>query len=395
MSETRPFLRLVRDQERRESRPDWHQKPNNYQELVPFSAALIHHAEEITTDSAAAYECDTILTDLYHNLTQHEVGFDPGGEAPNQLALIIHQAWINFHAFSEKMDNEGDLKRSLGLILDHLLKTQIYFAKIAPETGVAVPSEAFKSLLRIYHSAPDFQTEIETFCPTPTSLEHTVTWQKRAEDQVKLDAIGRALHGITKTTEILERIGPLIRSEIIYANPTIHTRSPMILKNIYERIINYVATYARTRDHLFHAHTSLANKKAHEAMIMVPTFGDHNTPLFVARDTNHEYEKYVRLQTLSGNKVAMRNCDSWQTLLWNVNELIDPDREFLFTVKDPDTGLGTITRLSGKDVRYAVADAPYNRTPATKIPDATRVDFVRPEDSILIEIREALNRLFD
>ncbi len=396
MTEFKPWLRVVNPFESTEKRTEWRTPPTDFPELVSFSESLLVDLDLIKADHATAMECAEVFEALNSTLQKQIGNFNLAEISANHTANFIHVAWLNLHKlFNEVNENNTFLSQQISETLSLLLNTQAIFAKRVPETAVAPPSDAFKSLLRLYRAVPQFQDEIEHACVLPTQISYAADWKTRAEDQTKLDAIGEKLKGLHSTPELLSRLGPLIRSELIMCNPTIYIRRPLDLNSIYDRIVNFVATYSDVASPNPGLELRAKTKKAKDATIIIPTFGDFSTPTIVARDTEQEWEKFKHIYTLHGDEISARHCESWQHLVWYVDEVVKPEREFRFTIKNPADGADSLRYLKGTAVRNAVLDAPYNREPATHLPDASQIAYIRPEDEILPEIRASLNNLFD
>lgn len=396
MTEFKPWLRLVNPTEPTERRTEWRNPPTDFPELVSFSKSLLADLDLIKTDHATAMVCAEVFEALNSTLQEQVGNFNLAEISANPTANFIHAAWLNLHKLlNEVSENNAFLFQQITETLRLLLKALASFATCVPETTVAPPSDAFKSLLRLYKAAPQFQEEIEHSCVLPTQISYAADWKTRAEDQVRLDTIGEKLKDVRNTPELLSRLGPLIRPELIMYNPTIYVRRPLNLNNVYDRILNFVATYSEVANSDPNLELRAKIKKAKDATIIIPTFGDFSTPTFVTRDTEREWEKFRHIYTLHHNRMMPRHCESWQNLVWYVDEVVKPEREFRFTIKDPLINTDSLRYLKGTAVRNAVLDIPYNREPAARIPDASQIAYIRPEDRILPEIRASLNGLFD
>lgn len=376
---------------------DWKQEPHTLREVEIVVNELYKQSERI--DSALPDDFEDALQRIECAMREDEIGLIIE-EAPitkNSHSLIaifetllkIEQA-VDAYLFPE-------LPEQVAHTAEVILERIIEVAARGGRSELAVPNPAFRYILQIYEREPVYQQVIEDQLPQPAKkMVNAADWSTRAQEQAQLEKIGRQLHDAHTTLDLLRRLPMVITpSRRIYLNPSAQVRRPVNCAGLLGNIVTEVRNMGEDALERFGALRDNGYKPDDITTINLPQLGDYNVLTTVLPEIQREKVKWQRLCDQNKGEVTLRQCDSWFMLVWFINRAVSGTDEFRFSAVDPETGMETIKRLSGRQVIDCVEYAPSDQNLVHILPNHHSVRAIRPKDRFLIELRERLANLLD
>ena len=400
MSTERPYLHLITEanSEIPETKPKltWDQIPESPEELIQLINFLPKSIEDLnqpdfkhltTILENLKNVLDPINKDWYKDLNQF---FDW-----EQVFSGLAASRTNISEFNPGLANKIFEIQTLSLtaIVDLGLRNEM--------DSKTNENPAFVYLLRLLQVSPEFNDYIkpdyDNKKTTPINHRHHETGLDQwSEDQRIIDQIGQMLASAQSLEELLHLLTlvPVTRITLhrtadyssTYSLPSFIS---FITAEIESLAISNLTSELEKKEKIKELAKLLTTPDGSTSGIFPPNLGLFKTREFLYSELAKEFKL-----ALTQKKIFKTpdQCQTWVQLLWYIENNISNDHTFVYTKKEAN--VEQIIRLTGDRIHAIVAQAPLDSASIEILPKASQFNFIKPDDKVIIGLREKLESWF-
>lgn len=296
---------------------------------------------------------------------------------------------------------DAELLAKIQTLQNQVIKCIAQLATRPEASPDAHHNNAFRYTLRLLASHPEYQTIVEPYFEStqnrrglPRQSKSLPEW---VEDQKTLDKIGEVMHSAQSLPELIHLISQIPKKRIIEHQTAYHaskTQTDSIITFILTQIKEAAPQQAESLTELTQKYEKYKYFAEHPDVRLQnpPDLGDFPTQLFINQQIVKELDQINYFKKFDQLKTA--DCTTWVQLMWLMESKIKPNHVFAFTVRT-DQGVEQIVRITGDQVIDTVTEAAEIGNLAHYLPKQADIAFIRPEDQILVGLREKLESFFD
>lgn len=261
-------------------------------------------------------------------------------------------------------------------------------------------NDAFIYLLRLMAASPEFTPIIVPFFSDKKSAPAHRHYQETGilewvEDQKTIDRIGQLAATSESLPELLYLLAQVpeirITSHHTADFSTSHSLSS-IISFINAEIKRFAISPDESLDEITEKYEEVEQLLATSGetdmkSLFPPNLGIFKTRAFVYEELKRALKSNIKIEPTQTTSVDA--CKSWVELMWLIENEIEPDKEFVFTIKIKG-GAEKIIRLSGEVIKDIVEQAPLKPRIISALPKKAHFKFIQPDDRILVGLREKL-----
>ena len=266
-------------------------------------------------------------------------------------------------------------------------------------------NKAFIYLLRLLAAAPEFTTITEPLFSAKKSAPLNRKSQETGllewvEHQKTIDRIGQVAGTSESLAELLHLLAQVPETKI-----TTHRTADFSTSHSLSSIISFINTEIKrlaispdeSLAEITKKHQEVERLAANSTVtglknLFPPDLGFFKTRAFVYRELDRELKNSLQFDQIESNNVD--SCKSWVQLMWLIESNLESTHEFVFTVHIGEN-TEQIVRLSGETIKDIVEQAPLDASLISILPKQSDLKFIRPNDRVLVGLREKLNSFFD